>query len=118
MSAFAKLLLSVRLSSRRSLVEVWTESNHASNKDFILHPKLIIEVLFDSTEAFDRGDKLADYKSIPELEEYILIDQKQVLVEQFLRKFDAFWMPHLVQAGDQIEFVSIGYTCPFLYSKN
>jgi len=88
------------------------ERDRASNEDFILHPKLIIEVLSDSTEAFDRGDKFADYKSIPELEEYILIDQKQVLVEQFLRKSDALWMPHIVQAGDTIEFVSIGYTCP------
>jgi len=51
-----------------------------SDEDFILHPKLIIEVLSDSTEAFDpcgiceaaRGDEFADYKSISELEEYTL----------------------------------------------
>ena len=42
---------------------------------FIQHPKLIVEVLSDSTEAFDRGDKFADYKTIPELEEYVLIHQ-------------------------------------------
>ena len=60
------------------------ERDRISSEDFILHPKLIIEVLSDSTEAFDfpsetlreRGDKFADYKTIPELEEYVLIHQK------------------------------------------
>ncbi len=48
-----------------------------SNEDFILQPKVIIEVLSDSTEAFDRGDKFADYKAIAALEEYVLIHQKK-----------------------------------------
>jgi len=60
------------------------ERDRIFSEDFILHPKLIIEVLSDSTEAFDfpsetlreRGDKFADYKTIPELEEYVLIHQK------------------------------------------
>ena len=47
------------------------ERDRNSDEDFILHPKLIVEVLSDSTEAFDRGDKFADYKTIPELEEYV-----------------------------------------------
>lgn len=41
-----------------------------SDEDFILRPKLIVEVLSDSTEAFDRGDKFADYKSNPVFEKY------------------------------------------------
>lgn len=65
----------------------------ASDKDFILHPKLIVEVLSDSTEAFDRGDKSSDYKSINEFEEYVLIHQKQVLVECFQRKTNNLWIP-------------------------
>ena len=59
------------------------ERDRNSNEDFILHPKLIVEVLSDSTEAFDRGDKFADYQTIAELEECVLIHQKQVLVERF-----------------------------------
>lgn len=50
-------------------------------------------MLLDSTEAFDRGDKFADYKSIPEFEEYALIHQKQILVEQFQRRSDNLWIP-------------------------
>ena len=79
-----------------------------TNQD--LYPKLIIEVLSDSTEAFDRGDKFADYKLIPELEEYILIHQKQMLVEQFLRKSDNLWLPQIYRASDIIEFSSIEFS--------
>jgi Uma2 family endonuclease len=87
------------------------ERDRASNEDFILHPKLIIEVLSDSTEAFDRGDKFADYKTIPEFEEYVLIHQKQVLVERFWRKSDNLWIPSIYRDGDTVEFESIGFRC-------
>lgn len=82
-----------------------------SDQDFIVHPKLIIEVLSDSTEAFDRGDKFADYKSNPAFEEYVLIHQKQVLVERFQRKSDNLWIPYNYQVGSMVEFASIGFTC-------
>jgi Uma2 family endonuclease len=83
-----------------------------SNQDFIVHPKLIIEVLSDSTEAFDRGDKFADYKTVVELEEYILIHQNQILVEQFVYKSQNLWLPQIYRAGDIIRLTSINFTCP------
>ncbi|MBF2029830.1 MAG: Uma2 family endonuclease [Oscillatoriales cyanobacterium C42_A2020_001] len=90
-----------------------------SNEDFILHPKLIIEVLSDSTEAFDRGDKFADYKSNPTFEEYVLIHQNQMLMERFQRKSDNLWIPSIYKTGDTIEFASIGFACEIsaLYEK-
>jgi Uma2 family endonuclease len=81
-----------------------------SEEDFILHPKLIVEVLSDSTEAFDRGDKFADYKTIPELEEYVLIHQKQILVERFERKSDNLWVPQIFRDGDMLELESVGFS--------
>ncbi len=87
------------------------ERDRASNEDFILHPKLIVEVLSDSTEAFDRGDKFADYKTIPEFEEYVLIHQTQVLVERFQRQTDNLWIPSVYRNGDAVEFGSIGFSC-------
>lgn len=87
------------------------DRDRRSNEDFILHPKLIIEVLSDSTEAFDRGDKLADYKTIAEFEEYILVHQNQILVEQFQRKTDNLWVPHIYRAGDTIALSSVGFSC-------
>ncbi|WP_026072924.1 Uma2 family endonuclease [Nodosilinea nodulosa] len=83
-----------------------------SDEDFILHPKLIIEVLSDSTEAFDRGDKFADYRSNLVLEEYVLVHQQQILVERYQRQSDNLWLPRIYQVGDTAEFASIGISCP------
>jgi Uma2 family endonuclease len=88
------------------------DRDRRSAEDFILYPKLIIEVLSDSTEAFDRGDKFADYKSIETLEEYVLVHQKQVLVEQFQRKRENLWLPMIYRSGAIVTFASVGFSCP------
>lgn len=58
------------------------ERDRTSSENFIRYPRLIIEVLSRKTEAFDRGDKFADYKTLETLEEYILVDQYQMTVER------------------------------------
>jgi Uma2 family endonuclease len=45
--------------------------------DTIRNPKVIVEVLSDSTEAFDRGKKFKQYRSVASLEEYILVSQTE-----------------------------------------
>ena len=52
------------------------------------HPKLIIEVVSPSTEKIDRTDKLDEYATIPELEEYVLIYTQRVAVEIYRRGLD------------------------------
>jgi len=54
-------------------------------------PTLIVEVLSDSTEAFDRGDKFIDYQQLETLQEYVLINTKQQRVECFRRNPEALW---------------------------
>jgi Uma2 family endonuclease len=107
-----KVRLPLNLFYYPDLAVTCDERDRVSSQDFILHPKLIIEVLSDSTEAFDRGEKFSDYKSVPELEEYVLIHQKQVLIERFLRKSDSLWLPHIYRLGDDIELNSIGFSGP------
>jgi Uma2 family endonuclease len=51
-------------------------------------PKLIVEVLSPSTAAVDRGVKFEEYRRIPTLEEYVIIDSAQVLVEVWRRGND------------------------------
>ena len=82
-----------------------------NQEDFILHPKLIIEVLSDSTEAFDRGDKFADYQTVSTLEEYVLVHQKQILVEKFQRKSENLWIPSSYGSGEAIALSSINFAC-------
>lgn len=60
--------------------------------DLFVNPSLIIEVLSDSTEAFDRGDKFSYYKSIESFTEYLLIAQHRPHVSQFVKHGDGFWM--------------------------
>jgi Uma2 family endonuclease len=50
-----------------------------------------MEILSDSTENFDRGDKFAYYRAIPTLKEYILVSQKKFRVEQFIRYEENRW---------------------------
>lgn len=59
--------------------------------DTLLNPALIIEVLSESTEAYDRGGKFAHYRRIPALKEYILISQSAICVEHYLRQ-DERWL--------------------------
>ncbi len=60
--------------------------------DTVLNPSIIFEVLSKSTSSRDRGDKFTYYRSIPELQEYILIDQYQVHIEQFSKTAEGNWL--------------------------
>jgi Uma2 family endonuclease len=60
-------------------------------RDVVTNPKLIIEVLSDSTAAFDRSEKLWFYQTLDSLQEYVLISQEKAVVEQFLRREDGNW---------------------------
>jgi Uma2 family endonuclease len=55
-------------------------------------PSLIVEVLSDSTEAGDRGDKFVDYQELETLREYVLINTKRQRVECFRRNEQALWV--------------------------
>jgi Uma2 family endonuclease len=59
--------------------------------DTLTNPALIIEVLSDSTEAYDRGDKFTHYKSIPSLQEYLLIAQHRAHITQYVKQEDGSW---------------------------
>ncbi len=61
-------------------------------QDFILNPKVIVETLSESTEAFDRGEKLRRYQKYnPTLTDYILISQLRPQMEHFHRERDGTW---------------------------
>ncbi len=60
--------------------------------DTLLNPKLIVEVLSESTEAYDRGQKFSQYQTIDSLEEYVLASQREYKVEVFTRQEDGQWL--------------------------
>ena len=63
-----------------------------ANEDILLTPWVILEILSDSTEAYDRGVKFAHYQWIPSFKEYILISQHFCRVERFFRQNDNTWI--------------------------
>lgn len=76
--------------------------------------KLIIEVLSDSTEAFDRGDKFNDYQTLDSLEEYVLVNSKRQRVETFRRNDQGLWVLQTYTPNNQtFELQSINLSASF-----
>lgn len=68
--------------------------------DTLLNPTVVFEILSPSTESYDRGKKFEHYRSLPSLQEYILISQSSYLVEQFVRQNEHVWLLTLHNALD------------------
>lgn len=65
---------------------------HDEVKDVVLNPRVLIEVLSESTTAFDRGAKFLSYQQIPSLQDYLLVSQDAALVERFQRQEQGAWL--------------------------
>lgn len=66
---------------------------HDEQKDVILNPKVVIEVLSDSTEEFDRSTKFMRYRNFnPTLTDYILVSQTEPHVEHYIRLENGEWL--------------------------
>lgn len=64
----------------------------AGRRDTITNPLIIAEVLSESTANYDQGEKFRLYRTIPTLQEYILISQAEMHVEQFAKTADNKWI--------------------------
>ena len=61
---------------------------HRGRTDLLSNPLLIVEVLSDSTEAYDQGDKFRHYQTIPTLTDYLLVSQDEARVILYTRHED------------------------------
>lgn len=68
---------------------------------------LVVEVLSDSTAAFDRGAKFAAYRKLESLREYVLIDIAAQRIELFRRNPENHWVLYDFGAGDRLELASL-----------
>lgn len=85
-------------------IEVEPDDEHG-----VLNPTLIVEVLSDATEAYDRGAKAAHYRRIPSLREYVLVAQREPLIEVYRKNERGNW-ELVVEArrGERVELTSCG----------
>ena len=63
-----------------------------NRNDEILNPCVIIEVLSPSTSGYDRGDKFRYYRSIPQLNQYLLVSQGEILIESYSKTSENNWL--------------------------
>lgn len=82
-------------------------------QDILLNPTLIVEVLSDSTEAYDRGAKFKGYRAIGSLQEYLLIAQDKPLLERYVRQPNGDWtLTEFSQPDAVVNLVSVGCQLP------
>ena len=65
---------------------------YETGKTTITNPRLIVEVLSKSTQNYDQGDKFLYYRSLPELQEYILISQSRPYIMQYNKTEENKWL--------------------------
>jgi Uma2 family endonuclease len=70
-------------------------------------PTLIVEVLSESTQAFDRGLKFSAYRQIAALKEYLLIDPDSKVVELYRRGADGLFTLHDFTGAEHVELRSL-----------
>lgn len=61
-------------------------------QDIVTNPRVIVEVLSKSAADYDRGRKFLHYRSIPALQDYVLVAQDSVHVEHYARQPDNSWL--------------------------
>lgn len=79
---------------------------------FISHPWLVVEVLSDSTAAYDRGRKFEIYRTIDTLTHYLLVEQDRPRAELFTRNEQGLWVLHPLTADDRVPIDRIAQPWP------
>ena len=81
-----------------------------NERDTLLNPTVIIEVLSSSTEAYDRGKKFQHYRTIKSVREYVLISQEKALIELYVRQGKQWILTFVDTLDSAIKLPSIDCT--------
>jgi Uma2 family endonuclease len=77
----------------------------------VTNPTLLVEVLSDSSEAYDRGEKFAHYRRVPSLREYVLVSHITSCIEVWRHNESNRWeLAQEACSGEHAELASIGCT--------
>jgi Uma2 family endonuclease len=90
----------------------------ADTKYIVRRPSIIIEVLSESTQSVDRSEKLYNYRSIPSLEQYVLLSQNEALADVYLKQENGTWQHDVLKAQAVLNFPSIGFSLPLAVLYN
>ncbi len=73
-------------------------------------PVLVVEVLSPSTASFDRGDKFAEYRRLPGLAEYLLVDAARRRCDLYRKGADGLWVLHPSGATEPVHLASVDFS--------
>ena len=79
---------------------------------YITYPCLIIEVLSESTEAYDRGNKFFRYRQNPQLQDYLLVSSQDIAIDLYHKNSSGRWEILNFRSGDSVELQSVNLTFP------
>lgn len=80
----------------------------AGRNDVLLNPSVVVEVLSESTEKYDRGAKFRQDQRVPSVQEILLVAQDEPVVERFTRRPDGKWLLTTAeQPDDEVAFESV-----------
>ena len=77
-------------------------------EDKLLNPAVIVEVLSDSTEKHDRGEKFAQYRKLESLREYILVAQDKIRVERYVRRGEHWVLSEISDPEGSLHIEALG----------
>ncbi len=93
-------------------VSVTCDERDKTTTQYITYPCLIVEVLSDSTEAYDRGGKFRMYQKNPMLRDYLLVSSTKIEMDSYHKKENGEWIILNYKEGDIIELKSINLSFP------
>jgi Uma2 family endonuclease len=87
-------------------------------RDILLNPVVIVEVLSESTERYDRGLKFSRYRRMESLQEYVLVAQSDPRIEVFRRQTDGSWSLRIyegLETSAKLESIGVDISLHTLY---
>lgn len=88
--------------------------------DTVTNPQVLVEVLSESTEAYDRGDKFLIYRQMESFREYVLIAQDKFLVEVFYKESSDSWKINTYRSEEEwvrIDALNVSISMKDIYGK-
>lgn len=96
------------------MVTCAAQHQQVGSDDYLVDaPRLVLEVLSESTAGTDRREKLLAYRTLPTLQEYVLVSQDEPLIEIHRRQGDIGWQVITLVPGDAVEWASVDLCTDF-----
>lgn len=93
-------------------LSVTCDERDKTTTQYIAYPCLLVEVLSDSTEAYDRGGKFRLYRNNPALQDYLLVSSTRIEMDLYRKNEAGEWLITNYNEGDTVELKSIGLGFP------